>query len=600
MGELRGQYARDGDAVVKLLKRSGRKWKRIRVLRMRQRRTMLRMMQKPCATRAMCRTLRVVDVRRRSLLAYEQNAETAAIYVQCHPTVRHAYVGQHAGVAHTRKEQHDRYIWKAQRRQVGEEDQKGAQPWHAYAARNGGVAGWIDLPVRVFDVDTPQHEVNRCERLGRTAVGDLCVAGNKWSSLTKRAHQRKQQRRRRPVSSIRKQRARGEKEAAKGEWMTSLKCVVGEQRVRTTQLAHALHLANTQRCSVTVRVRPGQVQATNWVTLRRTYGESSVRLLTATGRTRRVRLRQVQQSMLTTGVPLKDRIVLLHVRTVKVRERGDAELNSLVQVLGNTRAGGEKELRSGGFKLLEALWSRVRTLTDKRKREIAQGRLSGRALRVWGVSLRARPVLRVPGDTVFPVQCARRAGLKLLDLLGQRTRPQVARLQRRLRVVREKPSQVGSNLVNWRKWCVDEYVPGCEPDCKCSGWKGLRSVHKLEGHLAMRGRDYKGPGARAMRCSAKTVVASDAAASDELRRDVRRCVKGLVASLPAQLRHEVTEDMINSAVRTGNLQPGDRKGGGSRPVPGEPTHADIAALRTEFEGMVVSEIDKERGELAVL
>ena len=116
----------------------------------------------------------------------------------------------------------------------------------------------------------------------------------------------------------------------------------------------------------------------------------------------------------------------------------------------------------------------------------------------------------------------------------------------------------------------------------------------------MRGRDYKGPGERAMWCSAKTVVAGSAVGDEELRCDVRRSVKGLIASLPARLRREVTEEMVHSAVRAGAPRPGDRKGGRSRPVPGEPTQADVRALRERFEGMVISEIDKARGELAVL
>ena len=433
------------------------------MLRMRQRRVMLRMMQRPDATRAMRRCSAVIDVRKCALRDFERNEETAAVYVQCHPTVRHAYVGQHMGTADTRKQQHDRQIWRAQHRKVGDEDQKGALPWHAFAARNGGVASWIDLPVQVFAVGTPRAEVTRIEGLGRRAVGDLCVAGNKWSSLSARARQRKKQRRKRPVRAM-----RGTMQSAthkKGRWITEFRGTVGTQHVRTTQLGRLLWAAKQQQCAATVRVKPGQVQGTNWVTLRRTYGDSSVVVLTATGRVRRMYLRQVQRSMLTKAVRPRDRVVLLHVLRVEVRDRGDAELNELVRVIGSTRNGGETELREGGFELLEALWSRVRVLPDKRKREMAQGRLSARALRGWGVSLRARLVLRVPGNASFPVQCVRRAGDTLLELLGCNVRAQVARLRKRMRVVREKPDQVGAGLANWRKWCVDQYVPGCEPEC---------------------------------------------------------------------------------------------------------------------------------------
>lgn len=118
--------------------------------------------------------------------------------------------------------------------------------------------------------------------------------------------------------------------------------------------------------------------------------------------------------------------------------------------------------------------------------------------------------------------------------------------------------------------------------------------------MAIRGRDYKGEGERALHCSAKTVIASSAADASALRCDVRRGVRGVVHGLPARLRAEVTEEMVNEAVRAGELQDGDREGGVSKPVHGEPTRADVQALRTKFEGFVISEIDKERGELAVL
>ena len=235
--------------------------------------------------------------------------------------------------------------------------------------------------------------------------------------------------------------------------------------MRTTQLGHLLYTAKRRGCGIAVRVKPGDAQGTNWNTLRRIYGESEVRVLTATGRVKHVQLRSVQQSWLTTATPLRRRIVLLRVREVKVRDRGQAELNALVRTLGTTRTGGESDLQSGGFELLEVLWKTTRNLQDRRVREAAKARLSARALKGWGVSLRARPTLRIPGDKGFPVRCARRAARNVLDALGCRTRPQVARLWRRMRVVREQPDQVGAALVNWRKWCVQDYVPGSEPDC---------------------------------------------------------------------------------------------------------------------------------------
>ena len=121
----------------------------------------------------------------------------------------------------------------------------------------------------------------------------------------------------------------------------------------------------------------------------------------------------------------------------------------------------------------------------------------------------------------------------------------------------------------------------------------------LDGHLAMRGGDYVGPGERALHCSHKTPMTS-AQTSGDLERDVRRALSGLVASLPARLRDEVTPEMVREGARAGSLGPGDRRAGRVSASANDPTMQDIAELKRAFEGLIISEIDKARGELAVL
>ena len=122
----------------------------------------------------------------------------------------------------------------------------------------------------------------------------------------------------------------------------------------------------------------------------------------------------------------------------------------------------------------------------------------------------------------------------------------------------------------------------------------------LDGHLAMRGRDYTGPGARALQCSEKTPIARDELDETELRCDLRRTVRGLVSSLPARLRDEVDDGIVAQAVRAGERKPGDRAVGRSVRSAQDPTRDDVRVLRQRFEGLIISCIDKERGELAVL
>lgn len=288
--------------------------------------------------------------------------------------------------------------------------------------------------------------------------------GNKWTGRKLSAARRGVQRRRhRPV-----RRMRTSKEArprAARRWITEFRCGVAGANVRTTLLTHVLHVAHKHECGGKVRVKAGEAYATNWTTLKRVYGETVVKVLTATGRQRRLRLRQVQPAQLAITAPPRTRIVQLKFERVQVRKRDREELDRLVRVLGTTRTGGQQEVRQGSFELLEHLWARRHTLSDRRTRERAESRLCSVALRGWGVSLRARPMLRIPGDPAFPAQCVRRAADRLFSLLGGRTRPQVRRVQKRVRVVRGKPVQVGEQLVNWRKWCAEEYVPGVEPEC---------------------------------------------------------------------------------------------------------------------------------------
>ena len=347
-------------------------------------------------------------------------------------------------------------------------------------------------------------------------------------------------------------------------------------------------------------MRGGRVHATNWHTLQREYGETQVRVLTATGRRRTMALAQVKAARLCMNAPARKRIVKLQFEAVVVRARGTKELDGLVHTLGTTRTGGHDDLQHGGFEQLETLWARTRGLSDRRVRDAARARLSAYAQKGWGVSLRARPTLRIPGDPAFPAACARRAGKTLLDGLGRGVRPQVERMWQKLRIVRTKPDQVGSQLCNWRKWCAETYVPGVQPACTCKHIPGVRAKHKIDGHLAMRGRDYTGPGARALQCSEKTPIARDELDETELRCDLRRAVCGLVSSLPARLRAEVDDGMIASAVRAGARKPGDRAAGRSVRSAQDPTRDDVRVLRDRFEGLVISSIDKERGELAVL
>jgi hypothetical protein len=121
----------------------------------------------------------------------------------------------------------------------------------------------------------------------------------------------------------------------------------------------------------------------------------------------------------------------------------------------------------------------------------------------------------------------------------------------------------------------------------------------LEGHLAMRGSHFRGEGWRALHCSARTEMSSDLAA-EELRPMIQDGLRGLVRSLPARVRAEAeARGLVQRVMRV----VGPSLGGFNarrRPCVDEPTDRDVQAVRRRFDGLVVTEIDKARGELAVL
>jgi hypothetical protein len=121
----------------------------------------------------------------------------------------------------------------------------------------------------------------------------------------------------------------------------------------------------------------------------------------------------------------------------------------------------------------------------------------------------------------------------------------------------------------------------------------------IDGHLAMRGSAYTGPGWRALHCSAKTELGSSLSA-EGIVAHVRQALGSLVRSLPASVQQEAEEtDAVSDAMWRVRSEIGGQR---ARPrlCEAEPRGEDMLTLKSRFAGMVISEIDKERGELAVL
>ena len=91
MAELRDRYMRYAFQIDRLIARQGKKWGRVEVVRARQRRCMISMLQ--CApssqTRALQRVRAYVDCA--ALREFESGEDSAQVYVHVHPDVRHSY-----------------------------------------------------------------------------------------------------------------------------------------------------------------------------------------------------------------------------------------------------------------------------------------------------------------------------------------------------------------------------------------------------------------------------------------------------------------------------------------------------------------------------
>ena len=363
---------------------------------------------------------------------------------------------------------------------------------------------------------------------------------------------------------------------------------------------HVLWQVASRKVQLDVRVKCKDVHISNWKTVQRRYGRTRCTVTLASGKEKRMRLAQVtKRAMLRTAVDAV-RIVRVRAQEVRVHDvRGEGAERHLLVQLATTQHGGKEALRAADFPMLERLWGRVKGLPTAQQRNSAQHRLCKQARLGWGVSLRARPLLRV--CATLPRGLARLASATLFTALGCDTRPQVRRLSERMRTIREAPAQIGRELCDWRTWCREDYVPGAPPKCTCKGLiECANPSNVIEGHLAMRGRTYDGPGARALWCSEKTPIATSTQ-PDAVRGEIRTSIQSLVRSLPARVRDEVSVEMMDDAVRV-TCKAHERRGPVQEKTPGknDPTSADVRAIKTRFKDQVISLIDKERGELCVM
>ena len=204
----------------------------------------------------------------------------------------------------------------------------------------------------------------------------------------------------------------------------------------------------------------------NTVTVQRQYGDTRVRVRRANGRVAKLRLRDIAPAAFTTATRWADRIVRLRVLEVKINGGFRDEVRAeLLHSLATTQHGGKVVLGAMKFRDLEILWTQAGAMKSAQQRERARGRLSKHSLKRFGVSLLARPRVRIPMNTVFPRNAMVRAVKRLFVELGGGERAVVDRLQRRTRYVAADPVRVGDGMCNWRKWCRDEYVPGAQPKC---------------------------------------------------------------------------------------------------------------------------------------
>ena len=451
--ELDARYVRYAVQIDKLVRKTGRKWKRLHAVRARQRRVLYKMLRFPawCMSKAL-RRVKPYIADKELLREYENGVDSAQVYVHIHPHIRSSYVGQHKGVAATHKEQHDRSVLRVQLQLEGAHVKGGTSSWqrarvqrvHKFEGRNGGVGMWCDLPVQLFAPGYRKLDVLRGERQCSNRIGNLNVQGHALQRQHVRAARTvRRGRDHRAVCRMRgcdPERERERVRATVFAWRD------GDQRVSSTCLVHTLRTAKSR---VTVHI--GSLTHTNWRTLQSGYGKTILRVRLAGGATKRVRVRKVLERVFTWQVPWREQVLRLQVLEVRQCSKWrDTVQDELVQVLARTRTGGRDLLKLMNYRDLEIMWSRAKQLDCARERESVRGRLAAHARKGWGVSLLARPVVRVPMSTVFPRAAMVAAVQVLFDLLGSATRPQISRLARRVRLVRAQPKTIGGELCNWR------------------------------------------------------------------------------------------------------------------------------------------------------
>ena len=468
--------------------------------------------------------------------------------------------------------------------------------YYNFARRHGGVGHWVDIPVRLQvqrEAMTPDA-LARMERVLIRTHGTLNVVGRG----TNRG-QPVQSVRRRPGPAERRRAAAATHVHALGAANLQPRKPVSMSNVLTTytdQSTGKVHMclsAAIASGAETLAVAQGNVCATRWQQLAKQFGPTTLRITHKDGHSVRGRVsdRLLHGRRAATYEPVTEIVVEACRRTEQRDVLMAAAVNLCHTVSGHRQ---KTQMRGRPFHEVKQIWRLVTRMSNSEAQKIGTANVRQWTTRTWGMSFKTRVAVKVPSDVPAAVAQQVRGAVEATIMCMGDLPPAARRwLVTRVRLVRTRPATVTGMLAAWRKQC-QQYDANKEPECTCQHQHALRARGSYKGHVCVRLSEYEGPGKDALQGSCRTTVrvAADRASAFST---AKTCIRDALGGLPIQLQQKLPSMAVYAAMKSINLRECDM-----HDVEGAVAHHDVLAVKRELQGLVISEIDKARGELCAM
>jgi len=488
---VRGEYDSLTLAIGALLHMDRRVWSSVHALRERQR-AVVQLLIQYSGTRACRQVRRYAMVWTKEVEDRWNKVPSMWVYGRVNINMRNCmYVGKHVGIGRERDQDH---LYKG----TWAEKLEGERPRsikclksQEFAARHGGAAAFVDVPLYVMGVGATESDLHARERVLRRQCGKLNDASDDTYGkdvgdvLRRRAMQqrvdvrKRARRRRRPIRRLRgcvENRAREVVRVTMTTYrVVDVWCNVVYESVDFLNVLQ--YIAKDERVMdgtyVCVDVLEGVNDCTRKVPCKRWYGEAMVEAMYASTCGKQQTLRGPLKRMLWVSNKAKRLGMcggLVRVRVLKQPAKwfscnSKGEVDLLLHIARHPH-GGKDVLDGMDYSRVWRLWTCSKAIKNVRLREMARAILQRVSRRRWGVKINYTPVVRWPMCMDFPNKVVLDMARQVLKRTYNAPRALVRRMCASVRVVRSDPRTTGGDLLNFRAICRG-YDPQADLKAMC-------------------------------------------------------------------------------------------------------------------------------------